>query len=96
MKVTLQTAAGRRQDVRVSANGEHVELDVPCLVCGHAEPTLVRGQGRRIESRDTYAAEAMTVCCEAAVGVLRVTVDTIFGLEEDEEMLVHNRPRVYR
>lgn len=96
VKVTLQAFDGRRQDVRVSANGEHVELDVPCLACGHAAPTLVRGHGRRIESRDTYAAEAETVCCKAALGVLRVTVETIFGLKEDEEMLVHGRARVYR
>lgn len=59
--------------------------DVLEMVCPHCgEELRVQGTGRRITSRDTYAASALCVACETVVGELRLKVDTLFGLEEDE------------
>jgi hypothetical protein len=64
----------------------HVVVDGACPACG-AEPFGARGLGRRIAAHDTYAADAVATCCGKHVGELRVTLGTIFGLEEDERVL---------
>ena len=55
-----------------------------CPGCKAKAPVKVAGSGRRIESHDTYAADAVTLCCKGWVGTLRAKCDTLFGLEEDE------------
>lgn len=47
-----------------------------------------------VRGHDTYTSNASCFDCDAPVGRLVVTVDTIFGIEEDEAVL-HGRPRVY-
>lgn len=57
-----------------------------CPRCGRRGPVHARGTGKRIESRDTYASDAVATCCGLPLGEMRVTVSTIFGLEEDENV----------
>jgi hypothetical protein len=68
------------------------------LVDGWACPTCKRsgvaGRNQRIESHDTYASDAGCADCKVVVGVLRVQLSTLFGLEEDERVL-NGRCRVY-
>ena len=65
-----------------------------CQLCG-ASPFYVAGAGKRIESHDTYAAEASCLACKGRVGVLRVQLSTIFGLEEDERVIHGSACKVY-
>jgi hypothetical protein len=57
-----------------------------CPFC-HAQTLKVRGRGIRETTHDTHTADAKTVCCDRPIGRLVVTVDTIFGIEEDERVL---------
>lgn len=93
MKVTLTLADGSKRKVKTTDGANLAEVDEDCPSC--AKPLRIVGSGRHIESHDTYAADATCVECRAQVGVVRAVVDTIFGLEEDEAVLVHGRPRVY-
>lgn len=91
MRVTLTNADGSHD---ASPQGDRVEVhDVTCAGC-HA-PLCARGAKMRIESHDTYAADAYCVSCAKPCGTLRVVVSTIFGLEEDEAVLYRGRCRVY-
>lgn len=47
----------------------------------------VHGRHKRIESHDTYASDAHALCCGKQVGTLRVKMNTVFGVEEDERVL---------
>ena len=64
-----------------------------CPLC-HCKTLKVRGLGIRERGHDTYTADAQTICCGKPIGKLVVTVDTLFGIEEDERVL-HGRCRVY-
>jgi hypothetical protein len=87
--VTLELPDGRR--LKAHPFERFATVDAPCGWCGSMH---VRGTGKSIESRDTYRADAVCFDCGASRGVLRVKVDTLFGLEEDEAVL-HGRARVY-
>lgn len=66
-----------------------------CPGCG-ASPFLVQGHGRsRNGSSDTYRAAGTAKCCGDAVGYIFAKVDTLFGLEEDEAVMLNGRSRVY-
>jgi hypothetical protein len=65
---------------------------VACPAC-KAEPLVVHGFGRR-HDYDTFYADAMCMQCQARVGELRVKVNTLFGISEDEAVL-QGRCRVY-
>jgi hypothetical protein len=94
VEVRLNTSEGRAVDIR-QPTGAHVECKTEaCPHCGE-KPMKVQGTGKHIESHDTYAAGAICLCCGKSVGTLRARMDTIFGLEEDERVLVHGRARVY-
>lgn len=48
----------------------------------------VAGTGRRISSDDrAYEADAVALCCEKRVGLLRVETGTLFGVREDEAVM---------
>ncbi len=86
-KITLQLGLdGVVHKARKPApDADHALVDgLACPGCKAPAPLKVQGTGRRIESRDTYAADAVTACCSGWVGTLRLKVDTLFGLEEDE------------
>lgn len=95
MKVRLVLDDGTKLAVRNEDGLPFAFVDAPCPKCGAPAPFKIAGRERHIHSRDTYAAKAQTLCCKAFVGTLYATVDTIFGLEEDEAVLVNGRARVY-
>jgi hypothetical protein len=85
------TVAGHR--ALVSDNGKHVTVKLACPKCG-TSPVRAVGQGIVETTHDTYVARAISLCCREPLGDMRTTVDTIFGIEEDEAVL-NGRPRVY-
>jgi hypothetical protein len=68
----------------------HVDTDATCA-CG--EPLKVHGANTTTD-HDTITAPARCICCGAHVGTLTVTLDTLFGVEEDRAVLM-GRCRVY-
>jgi hypothetical protein len=64
-----------------------------CPGCG-ATPLVVQGHGRHRYTRDTFRVDGTALCCGDPVGHIYATMDTIFGLEEDEAVL-NGRARVY-
>ncbi|HEX6051790.1 MAG TPA: hypothetical protein VFZ21_21125 [Gemmatimonadaceae bacterium] len=59
------------------------------------KPFEVRGGGpQRLPDDRTIRSGGRCVACGEAVGYLFAQPDTLFGLEEDERVL-HGRPRVY-
>lgn len=84
MKLTLKPASGGPA-LKLVASEAFATADVPCPHC-KATPLRVQGTGKRIASHDTYAAEAVAMCCDRHVGEIRAQVSTLFGLEEDERV----------
>lgn len=92
MKITLTTREGQVFEGRLPYDGaDRVEIDAACSGCGSR---FVAGGASSVGSHDTYRAQAACVGCKAACGVLRVTVSTLFGIEEDARVL-NGRCRVY-
>ena len=94
MKVGLRV--DERTLVAQSTDSQAATFDVPCPHCG-VRPLRARGRG--IHAREhaayvAYVADADCVVCSKPVGVLRVEVSTIFGIDEDERVL-NGRCRVY-
>ena len=102
MKISLTTGDGRKLAAKLPyESADHVVVEALTCKCefGREDPTdfgglRVRGTGKSIESRDTWRADAQCVSCGVHVGVLRVKMDTIFGIEEDERVM-HGPWRVY-
>ncbi len=93
MKITF-TADGRTVKAKLPhENATFAVVNIACSSC-KKKPMSVRGKANEIESRDTYRSDARCVDCGEDVGVLRVKVDTIFGIEEDAAVL-SGRARVY-
>lgn len=66
-----------------------------CPECA-AEPLTVRCPEKRIAQDDrAYESVAFCIGCQRLVGQVRAEVDTLFGLREDEAVLLHGRARVY-
>jgi len=98
MKIFLIREGEPKTTLRLPFSGcPHVVLDAPCPACGaeHPEGTQVQG-GDAVPSEDdrAYEAVAMAVCCRGRVGILRVEMETLFGVREDEAVL-NSRARVY-
>lgn len=104
--VVLVTSDGVRHAGNPICSGspDHDFVSVPgfsqCPACGENladddSKLFVRGTGITGHDNNTYYADAIALCCKKPVGQLRATVDTIFGIEEDEAVLEHSRCRVY-
>lgn len=93
MKITITLADGSVRRLSPLPSGERAIAEGSCPACGAAE-LPVAGRGRYVETRDTYAARGVALCCGEDIGIIRARVDTIFGVEEDERVL-HGRCRVY-
>jgi len=94
MKITIGVEGKTYQATRPEQSG-HVEAAMKCLFCG-AEPLRAKGVGSNIvKGRDYYLNDnAVTLCCNKPIDFIKSEFDTIFGLEEDEQVL--NGPwRVY-
>jgi len=70
----------------------HVELDGECPACGEQGAKVQGGDVTR--GHDTYTAPAVCLSCRQKVGLLVVTMRTLFGLAEDEAV-PQGRGRVY-
>lgn len=92
MKVWLDTASGRRKIVEVTPTSAIAVGECPSCA---ATPLKIVGRGRTIEGHDTYVSPAVCVACDDEIGTIRARVSTLFGLSEDEAVLVHGRARVY-
>lgn len=93
MEVRLVTPTGASFRVALPLPGAKAAdvVDWACR-CGG---TMVSGTGRHIAGRDTYKADAVCAKCGDTVGTLLAKVETLFGLEEDEAVLLYGRARVY-
>lgn len=92
MKITITFPDGNVRRARLPwTSASHVICQRRCP-CGS---NAYVGNGPSIESRDTYRADAKCDQCGAPAGVMRTKVDTLFGIEEDERVLLHGRCRVY-
>lgn len=86
MKITIKLNHGVVHDVVEPYPGaDHgVVQGRPCVGCLRA-PFKVAGANKRISSDDrAYEADAVSVCCNCHVGILRAETSTLFGLREDE------------
>lgn len=94
VKVSVVDIHGKRHSARrPEYDADHVLIDA-CPRCRVA-PCPVRGTGITHHNRDTYFAPATAICCGESIGTLEAKVETLFGIDEDEAVLVHGRARVY-
>ncbi len=80
------------------ADRAHVPSLATCPRCARKADDAglaVAGYDKHIASHDTYQAHGYALCCRQALGTITATVSTIFGLHEDEAVLVRGRCRVY-
>lgn len=83
-RIQLLTSAGRRRCKLGSPDADQTISDGHCPEC-FTDPFRVRGTGGRIAADDrAYEADAVCLACMRSVGTLRVEVNTLFGLREDE------------
>lgn len=78
----------------IASHGSHATCDG--LKCPKCDGVLrIGGSGKRPSSDDrAWEADGYSLCCLVPVGLIRVEVDTIFGVREDEAVL-NGRCRVY-
>jgi hypothetical protein len=83
------------RDVRpLSYNSAIGIADGACPGC-KSEPFEVQGSNLRFHDNQTYVANGRCRQCGDAVGYLFAEADTLFGLEEDRNVLIMGRARVY-
>lgn len=92
-RATVVDSTGKRHRARIAGDRQHVTIE-RCPSC-NTEPCDVRGTGITNHDYDTYYAPAKALCCDQPIGTIELKVDTFFGIEEDEAVLVHGRCRVY-
>jgi hypothetical protein len=89
---------GTRRDARLPhEQADHVRVEGACPSCKTCNDDTFRCIGKASAQRvdhDTITAPALALCCGAEVGKLVVTMNTLFGIEEDRAVL-NGRPRVY-
>lgn len=98
MKITIRLGdslgGGTREAELPYDAADHVVAEGACPAC-KAAPFAVRGRGVNQKTFDEYRATAECCGCGATLGTLVAEVSTIFGIEEDERVLLHGRCRVY-
>lgn len=97
MKITLRLPDGLGGDVRsvtAEAGAPTATVAGACPVC-QTEPFLISGCGMRRGTMDEYHADAVSHCCTTEVGLIIAKMATLFGIEEDEAVLINGRARVY-
>ena len=92
MRVCVIDSDDKRHAAKIAENGQFVTI-ARCPSCGTESPQI-RGIGVTHHDHDTYYARAVAACCDVDMR-METTVSTIFGIDEDEAMLVHGRARVY-
>ncbi len=99
MRVSLKAIAGHLIPIKQPKPGSLAvdTLAYYCAECGASPMRVVGGESRFATGKDrhdTYEASAHCVQCKTRVGTLRVKMNTLFGLEEDERVL-NGMCRVY-
>lgn len=93
MKVSV-VIADESRSCSLPEHERWIDVAGRCPEC-KADVLRVIGDKRRQDiGHDTVTAPALATCCGSTIGKVRVELDTIFGLEEDERVL-HGRCRVY-
>ena len=83
-RIHLLLSEGRRRCRLQAPDADHATAEGRCPTC-RAEPFRVQGTGKRIAADDrAYEADAVCLACTQFIGTLRVEVNTLFGLREDE------------
>jgi hypothetical protein len=83
-KMTLLRDGDNRKLSLPFADAEAADAAGACPKC-KATPFKVSGTGRRIAQDDrAYEADGVCLDCSQRVGVIRIEVNTLFGLREDE------------
>lgn len=83
-KLTLRYHDEVRKGAVLFDGADHAVIDGVCPFC-KAAPFKVAGTGRRISDDDrAYEADGVALCCHKHVGLLRMEMNTLFGLREDE------------
>lgn len=93
MKIIIRLPGGDVLPARLEDGGSAVVV-ASCPSCG-ADAARVRGLGVTHHDHDTYYAAARALCCGETIGTMETRVDTIFGIDEDERVLLRGRCRVY-
>ena len=94
MKIEVLIGEELRTAALEFPTAEFVTVDGCCPLC-KADPFHVSGKaGTTHKERDSIKQEAVCRSCDKVIGHVRVTFDTIFGIEEDERVL-NGRCRVY-
>jgi len=88
VKITIHIGEDEVRDGSLKfPTAERVDVDGSCPLCKH-EPFQVSGKnGTTEQSRDSITQDAVCRACDEVVGKVKVTFDTIFGIEEDERVL---------
>lgn len=93
MRITLITPEGIEMEaVRPYEDAGFVRI-AACPTC-EAPGASIRADKSSWRDEETLEGEAYCLECQKLCGTLRVTIGTIFGLEEDRRVL-HGRCRVY-
>lgn len=92
MRIVLILHGGRTVPLREEP--DRAEASCACPSCG--DPLAVVGDGRRRSDCDRYYfASGYCTGCGEQVGEIRAYPSTLFGIEEDERVLVRGCARVY-
>jgi hypothetical protein len=95
MKIELRLGDDTVREGTAAPGATSVLVSGKCPEC-KGEPFYVGGiKGTQSHTHDQHLADAGCLACGKGVGKLVVTVDTIFGIDADEEMLSRSRCRVY-
>lgn len=93
MKIKLLVEKGKARQCREPfAGADHAVAFGPCPGCGRQDSYgvgtygfKVAGTGKRPSADDrAWEADAVALCCNKHVGILRVEPNTLFGVREDE------------
>lgn len=99
MKITMTMEDGTTRECTIPYDGcDYVVVEGKCPnpACTHPDsPFHVAGvKGTMVKGFNTFTSDAGCIGCKTVSGKLVVTVDTLFGIEEDERVL-RGRCRVY-
>jgi len=93
MKIWIELNEQKIEATRPFEGSDFVEAKTDCPHCKASAPIKVQG-GESFHDHDTYTCAAFCVGCKGSLGKMKVQVDTIFGIEEDNRVL-NGRWRVY-
>lgn len=85
-KLTLELWEGKKTKLKLP-DKDSISVDVPNTKCPDChEPLVVSGGNKRVGAFDTYHSDAVCTKCNKHVGTLKLKVDTLFGIEEDQRV----------